>query len=81
MSVNHIKPKQQRDAEAGFFEGFFLQFANSHRREGVEYASDQAFLDFAFHVFGEHGSGDIKSYGGQVQLSDFLFQRHFGHQV
>ena len=72
MSVYHIKPKQQRDAESGFFEGFFLQFAHSHWREGVEYAADQAFLDFAFHVFGEHGAGDIESHGGQIQLSDFL---------
>lgn len=80
MTVDDVEPEDEGDAQAGFFDGDVLKFFDGGGGVGVEDGADLAAADFAVDVFTEDGSGDVEADGQEVELADFFFEGHLGHE-
>ena len=74
--MDHVDTYQQRNPETAFFHGDTLEIAHPLHAPEIEQTSDFAPFetpgrDVAFAL-----PGDDVSRSGEVQLADFLFQRH-----
>lgn len=79
--MNHVHTEQQGDAQAAVLYGKFLHFADVLHAFQVEQTSDFTVADFTGNVAALGLSGDDVSRYRQVELTDFLVQRHFAHQL
>lgn len=81
MAVDHIEPEDEGDAEAGFVYGGLLKLFDGIGGVGVEDGADLAAAHFAIDIFTEYGSGYVEPDGEEVELADFFFKGHFGHEL
>ena len=79
--MNHVHTEQQGDSQAAVLYGQSLYFADVLHPFQVEQTADFAVADFTGNVAALGLSGDDVSRYRQVELTDFLVQCHFAHQL
>ena len=76
VTVDHVEPDQQRNAEPRFLDGDSLHVVNVLCADEVEQIAESAVADRVRGIAGDDGPGDRVRRGGHGELAQLLRQGH-----